>query len=72
MRSTGPSEAQHDGSPLLFDRVLVDAECTTDGSVKHLAKFESQWGWETFERRMLDKARLEGLEVLQRKLLRCV
>ena len=31
-----------------YDKVLVDAECTHDGSIKHLAKFES-WGWETFE-----------------------
>ena len=28
----------------------MDAECTHDGSIKHLAKF-AQWGWDTFERR---------------------
>ena len=31
-----------------YDKVLVDAECTHDGSIKHLAKFDS-WGWHTFE-----------------------
>ena len=30
---------------LLYDKVLVDAECTHDGSIKHLAKFE-KWGCE--------------------------
>ncbi len=56
----------------IFDRVLVDAECTHDGSVKHLAKFATQWGWDSFERRVLDPGRLSGLQALQRGLLRCV
>eukprot|EP00962_Isochrysis_galbana_P043416 scaffold16523_cov117-Isochrysis_galbana.AAC.1 len=52
-----------------YDRVLVDAECTHDGSVKHLAKF-SVWGWDTFERRFLDPDRLAELRQLQYRLLR--
>lgn len=64
--------AARDGGPPLFDRVLVDAECTHDGSAKHLAKFGTQWGWESFERRVLDEGRLDGLEALQRGLLMCV
>ena len=40
----------------------MDAECTHDGSLKHLAKF-SQWGWETFERRFLTPDRLAELQV---------
>jgi hypothetical protein len=51
-----------------IDRVLVDAECTHDGSIKHLAKF-AQWGWETFERRFLDTERLTSLTTLQAALL---
>ncbi|KOO28034.1 s-adenosyl-l-methionine-dependent methyltransferase domain-containing protein [Chrysochromulina tobinii] len=51
-----------------YDRVLVDAECTHDGSIKHLAKF-AQWGWETFERRFLDTERLTSLTTLQAALL---
>ncbi|KAJ1635102.1 S-adenosyl-L-methionine-dependent methyltransferase [Pavlovales sp. CCMP2436] len=52
-----------------YDRVLVDAECTHDGSVKHLSKFAA-WGWETFEKRFLEPERLASLESLQRALLR--
>ena len=51
-----------------YDRVLVDAECTHDGSIKHLAKF-AQWGWETFERRFLEPERLTSLAELQLQLL---
>ena len=31
-------------------QVLVDAECTHDGSLKHIVKF-NKWGWESFEKR---------------------
>lgn len=53
----------------LYERVLVDAECTHDGSVRHLSKYAA-WGWETFEQRFLDPTRLRDLEGLQRALLR--
>jgi 16S rRNA C967 or C1407 C5-methylase (RsmB/RsmF family) len=56
------------GRSPLYDKVLVDAECTHDGSIKHLAKF-AQWGWDTFERRFLDPERLQALEALQLSLL---
>lgn len=55
---------------ILFDRVIVDAECTHDASVRHLEKFSTQWGWDTFERRVMDPNRLSGLQELQLKLLR--
>ncbi|XP_068305029.1 uncharacterized protein [Pyrus communis] len=51
-----------------YDKVLVDAECTHDGSIKHVQKFE-QWGWETLQRRVLDAERSDSLTVLQLKLL---
>ena len=47
-----------------YDKVLVDAECTHDGSVKHIQKFE-QWGWKTLQRRVLDAERTDSLHVLQ-------
>ena len=50
--------------------MLVDAECTHDGSVKHVSKYHS-WGWDTMEGRVLDPARLAALDALQRGLLRC-
>lgn len=42
----------------------MDAECTHDGSVKHVEKFE-KWGWDTFERRVLDPKRIGELRNLQ-------
>lgn len=45
-------------------QVLVDAECTHDGSIRHIHKFD-HWGWETLERRVLDAERTDSLTVLQ-------
>lgn len=45
-------------------QVLVDAECTHDGSIKHIQKFE-HWGWRTLQRRVLDAERTDSLTVLQ-------
>ncbi|XP_057251523.1 uncharacterized protein LOC104895183 isoform X2 [Beta vulgaris subsp. vulgaris] len=47
-----------------YDKVLVDAECTHDGSIKHVQKFES-WGWQTLQRRVLDAERTDDLTNLQ-------
>ncbi|KAK8471590.1 hypothetical protein PHAVU_003G264100 [Phaseolus vulgaris] len=47
-----------------YDKVLVDAECTHDGSIKHIQKFE-HWGWRTFQRRVLDAERTDDLHSLQ-------
>lgn len=51
-----------------YDKVLVDAECTHDGSIKHVQKFE-QWGWQTLQRRVLDAERTDTLTMLQLQLL---
>ncbi|XP_027076607.1 rRNA (cytosine-C(5))-methyltransferase NOP2C-like [Coffea arabica] len=51
-----------------YDKVLVDAECTHDGSIRHIQKFE-QWGWETLQRRVLDAERTDELTALQLQLL---
>lgn len=51
-----------------YDKVLVDAECTHDGSIKHVCKFE-QWGWDTLERRLLDAERITSITCLQLQLL---
>ncbi|KAF7809642.1 putative NOL1/NOP2/sun family RNA methylase [Senna tora] len=51
-----------------YNKVLVDAECTHDGSVKHIQKFE-HWGWKTLQRRVLDAERTDNLHVLQLSLL---
>lgn len=44
----------------------MDAECTHDGSVKHIQKFEN-WGWITLQRRVLDAERTDNLHALQVK-----
>lgn len=44
--------------------MLVDAECTHDGSLKHITKYE-QWGWETFEKRFLNEERIASITSLQ-------
>jgi len=54
-----------------YDRVLIDAECTHDGSLKHIEKYShgNSFGWESFEKNVLDSQRLDNLTQLQRKLL---
>ncbi|KAJ4847329.1 hypothetical protein Tsubulata_037259 [Turnera subulata] len=47
-----------------YDKVLVDAECTHDGSIKHVQKFE-HWGWETLNKRVLNAERTDDLTLLQ-------
>ncbi|XP_050230468.1 uncharacterized protein LOC126679471 [Mercurialis annua] len=51
-----------------YDKVLVDAECTHDGSIRHIQKFEN-WGWETLHQRVLQAERSDNLTSLQLKLL---
>jgi 16S rRNA C967 or C1407 C5-methylase (RsmB/RsmF family) len=51
-----------------FTTVLIDAECTHDGSIAHIDKYISK-NWEGFEDEFLDRKRLESLEQLQRSLL---
>ena len=42
----------------------MDAECTHDGSIRHVQKFE-HWGWQTLQRRVLDAERTDDLTNLQ-------
>ena len=53
----------------LYDRVLVDAECTTDGSVRHIAKLARE-SWRVLESKFLRSERVDSIEALQRSLLR--
>ncbi|CAG8520474.1 4321_t:CDS:2 [Paraglomus occultum] len=52
----------------LYDKVLVDAECTHDGSVTHILKYE-KWGWDVFEKNFMNPDRTESLRDLQRQLI---
>ncbi|KAI8808104.1 S-adenosyl-L-methionine-dependent methyltransferase [Cladochytrium replicatum] len=53
----------------LYDRVIVDAECTHDGSVKHLRKWAQNSSKGAVGSGLTDQSRLEGLEELQRGLI---
>ena len=53
---------------LLYDKVIVDAECTHDGSIIHIQKYIDN-GWKGFNEQFLDHERLDKLETLQRNLL---
>lgn len=48
----------------LYDKVLVDAECTHDGSIAHILKYE-KWGWDTFEKNFMDPNRIDTIAELQ-------
>ncbi|KNE67060.1 hypothetical protein AMAG_12135 [Allomyces macrogynus ATCC 38327] len=56
----------------LYDKVLVDAECTHDGSVAHILKYRdaATGQWRGVGKLWLDDQQLAGLESLQRRLLR--
>lgn len=59
------TDAQLECDSLLYDKVLVDAECTTDGSISHLfMDAKSSVDWKTFEK-VLDPEKLKGLKALQ-------
>ncbi|KAI7886236.1 S-adenosyl-L-methionine-dependent methyltransferase [Lichtheimia hyalospora FSU 10163] len=56
-------------STALYDKVLVDAECTHDGSISHILKYE-KWGWDAFERNFMNPDRLSTVCELQRNLMK--
>lgn len=55
-------------SKALYDKVLVDAECTHDGSISHILKYE-KWGWDAFEKNFMDPNRISTIVELQRNLM---
>ncbi|RIA95926.1 S-adenosyl-L-methionine-dependent methyltransferase [Glomus cerebriforme] len=63
------NDPQERGSQYLYDKVIVDAECTHDGSISHILKYK-KYGWETFEKNFLNPDRLNSLWDLQRNLLK--
>ncbi|KAI8641904.1 S-adenosyl-L-methionine-dependent methyltransferase [Parasitella parasitica] len=55
--------------PSLYDKVLVDAECTHDGSIAHILKYE-KWGWDAFEKNFMDPNRIGTITELQCNLMK--
>ncbi|GAB5370824.1 hypothetical protein AAMO2058_001526400 [Amorphochlora amoebiformis] len=56
------------GSEGLYARVLVDAECTHDGSIKHMNKYIKN-GWKGFHQKVLGEERMSSLRDLQCSLI---
>ncbi|RIB04716.1 S-adenosyl-L-methionine-dependent methyltransferase [Gigaspora rosea] len=52
-----------------YDKVIVDAECTHDGSIVHILKY-NKYGWDKFEKNFLNSDRINNLWDLQRNLLK--
>lgn len=51
-----------------FDKIMVDAECSTDGSVRHIHHLDQE-GWRNFEKIYGDENRLKDISNLQKQLL---
>ncbi|KAJ2357042.1 hypothetical protein IWW50_002210 [Coemansia erecta] len=51
-----------------YDRVLVDAECTHDGSLAHVQKYE-RWGWQLLDAQVVNDERPLTVPALQSRLL---
>ncbi|DAZ99081.1 TPA: hypothetical protein N0F65_008386 [Lagenidium giganteum] len=54
----------------LFDKVLVDAECTHDGSIKHLQKMKTLEEWTKYVDEHLNDKELDRILQLQKDLIR--
>ena len=61
------SDRQIKANGLLYNKVLVDAECTHDGSVFHLIK-QDACNWDSLEK-IINPEKLENLQNLQRSLI---
>jgi 16S rRNA C967 or C1407 C5-methylase (RsmB/RsmF family) len=58
----------HDAA--LYDKVLVDAECTHDGSIRHLQKNDSLEKWMDYVENHLSDSNIERILKLQHALIR--
>lgn len=57
-------------SEALYDKVLVDAECTHDGSIRHLQKLQTREQWKSYVDDHLNDHEVERILLLQRELIR--
>lgn len=54
----------------LYDKVLIDAECTHDGSIRHLQKLKTLQAWSEYVQKHLNDTQLERIMSLQHDLIR--
>lgn len=57
------NDPQYQSIDLLYDKVLVDAECTHDGSFIHMRK-QSEYEWRSFQDKFIPD-RISALQDLQ-------
>eukprot|EP01084_Bolivina_argentea_P000747 1366_1 len=53
----------------LYDKVLVDAQCTHDGSIRHLKKYRDEWGWDKLMKNVLNEKNIVESIQLQKRLI---
>ncbi|ETW01092.1 hypothetical protein, variant [Aphanomyces invadans] len=58
------------GTNTLYDKVLVDAECTHDGSLRHLVKMTTEVDWNKYLDKYLSPAHVQAILDLQHDLIR--
>lgn len=63
-----PAAATRDQT--LYDKVLVDAECTHDGSIRHLQKLDSEDKWTQYVQKHLSTSEVDRILQLQHDLIR--
>jgi 16S rRNA C967 or C1407 C5-methylase (RsmB/RsmF family) len=67
--SVETTSATAEVTPALYDKVLVDAECTHDGSIKHLQKLQTEEAWHAYVRDHLNDAQIKRILALQQALI---
>uniref|UniRef100_A0AAV1TSC3 Uncharacterized protein n=1 Tax=Peronospora matthiolae TaxID=2874970 RepID=A0AAV1TSC3_9STRA len=56
--------------PALYDKVLVDAECTHDGSIRHLQRLNTAAKWDEYVHDHLNPSEVDRILTLQHDLIR--
>ncbi|TDH71525.1 hypothetical protein CCR75_001799 [Bremia lactucae] len=73
-KSARAREAKHqtllEWDSALYDKVLVDAECTHDGSIRHLQRLNTASKWKGYVRDHLNSCEIERILELQSRLIR--
>eukprot|EP01083_Nonionella_stella_P026626 73333_1 len=64
-----PLKHKHIHGGVLYDKVLVDAQCTHDGSVRHLKKYRDEWGWNKLQQNVLNEQNVIETVALQKRLI---
>ena len=56
-------------SKCLYDKILIDSQCSHDGSIKHILKYKHQFGWNKFMENVLNEDNVNNIIQLQKELI---